>query len=109
MPEDLETGPNLAYLVLMFQSIGHLSLENSGSTSTHMSFFHVVAGIITYQFIVRFDLIIEILCEWFTPLLFKRFHIDFVEFIRDFKHEGSKSLKEFNNYFLRGQPKYLAI
>jgi hypothetical protein len=105
LPDHIETGPKLAYFVLVFQGIGHVSLEISGATSSRMSTNHLLAGFVTYHFIVRFDEIVEKISDWFIPL-----KITILELIPTFTSKilyFDKFISRYSNYdfSLRGPPK----
>lgn len=109
LPEEVEAGPNLAYLALIFQGLGHISLEFVGASASKMSLNHIIAGVLTYQFIVKFDRIIEVICEWFVPVNFTRISLKSPEFLRIFKLFKPIDLKIISHFLLRGPPVLLAI
>jgi hypothetical protein len=109
LPDQIDPGPKLAYFVLIFQGFGHLSLEISGATSPRMSTNHLIAGIVTYHFIVRFDAIIESLCDWFAPLSITK--LELIKPIALVTFYFKSFIFRYSNYdfSLRGPPNLLAF
>ena len=108
LPEEVEAGPNLAYLALIFQGLGHISLEFVGASSSRMSLNHIVAGVVTYHFIVRLDRIIEVICDWFIPIQFTRISFQISQYTKNYRYFESIDLEFVNHFLLRGPPAILA-
>ena len=108
LPDQIEAGPNLAYFVLIFQGLGHVSLEFVGASPSRMSINHLVAGILTYHFIVRFDQIIEKLSEWFVPVNFKTISFTHLNVSQVHTYLVLIFHKHIRRFLLRGPPAILA-
>jgi hypothetical protein len=67
-------GPKLAATLLGFQIIGHLSMPASISTSA-MKYSHIIAAIVTYQLITKFEHLISKVKEWLLPLEFVNYTV----------------------------------
>ena len=64
------SGPKLASFVLSFQILGHFSMT-SGNSETRMRYSHLIAGIISYKLITRFQEITDLFLALLLPKFYK--------------------------------------
>ena len=67
-------GPRLAFYLLGFQAIGHISMP-SNSIDSRMNYSHLIAALLTYIALAKFEQILNSLKSWALPKSFVIFLI----------------------------------